>query len=242
MVLKPPGAATASEVLSELLADYQEDFRRIFGEELAHIAKDCLRSVANHLGSVSKNTSVIPSASGTQSARIREVFDRLDGWHLLIRSEQLSPSPEKSHNYLPKRYLFDTGIARHLREAGVPTIQTMNTLDSDSRKPLGGVIENQVAIVLAQQNGHVQGWKRSPSGSEVDFIVKRDNKTIPIECKASLSIGKRHFRGLREYLSEYELPLAITVSLAPFEVFELSDNQTIINLPLYMMDRWSELL
>jgi len=171
---------------------------------------------------------------------ISEVFNRLEAWHMLIRSDQLSLSPEKSHNYLPKRYVFDTGLARHLREAAVPTIHTLATLDADARKPLGGVIENQVAIELAHRFNGLQGWKKSPSGCEVDFVLKMERTTIPIECKASLTVGKRHLRGLREYLERYDMPLGFTVSLAPYEAFSLDPHRTIVNLPLYMIESLPE--
>lgn len=236
VVCNPQGEKRAPDILGDIFADYEEDFRRIFGEQAAHLAKACLRSVANHLGNVSKNTSVFPAASGSQSGRISEIFNRLEAWHILIRSDQLSLSPEKSHNYLPKRYLFDTGVARHLREAAVPAIHTLATLDADARKPLGGVIENQAAIELSQQFESVRGWKRSPSGSEVDFVIKKNGATYPVECKASLTVGRRHFKGLREYLERYDMPLAFTVSLAPYEVFRLDCARTIVNIPLYMIE------
>jgi len=72
VVLRPAGEQGAPEMLADIFADYEEDFRRISGEQTAHLAKACLRSVANHLGNVSKNTSVIPAASGSQSNRISE--------------------------------------------------------------------------------------------------------------------------------------------------------------------------
>ena len=227
---------TPHDALARILADYDEDFRRILGEDAAHLAKACLRSVANHLGNVSKNTSVVPAASGSQSNRIGEVFDRLEAWHMLIRSEQLSASPEKSHNFLPKRYVFDTGIARHLREAAVPAIRVIGTMDAESRKPLGGVIENQTAIELSRHFERIQGWKRSPSGGEVDFVVKKDGTTFPIECKASLNIGKRHLRGISEYLRRYDMSLGFTLSLAPYQVFRLDNGRNIVNLPFYSVE------
>lgn len=230
------GTEELSIAHARIIADYQDDFRRILGEDNALIAEACLRAVANHLGNASKNTSVVPGASGSTSIRIQNVFSRLEAWHFMLRSDQLSPSPEQSHNHLPKRYLFDTGLARHLREAAVPSIGVLRTLDADSRKPLGGVLENQIAIDLAQRYGALRGWKKSPAGMEIDFVVKHKGQALPIECKATLSIGRRHLRGLRGYLDLYDLPLGVVFSFAPREVFQLPSGRRVVNLPAYMAE------
>ncbi len=223
----------ANEMRAEIMADYEEGFRRVFGEETAHIASLCLRSVANHVGSVSKNTSVIESPSGHLSNRISEVFARLERWHFILHSEQMSMSPEKSHKYLPKRYLFDTGLLRMLREAAVPAINILSTVDSASRQPLGGVIENQTAIALYREFGEVQGWKKSSSGGEVDFVIRRKPYTYPVECKAALKMSGRHLKGLRQYLDITGMKLGFVVSLAPWEEFDFDDGKRIVNLPAY---------
>jgi uncharacterized protein len=235
IICQRAGSALAPTI-ADLLADYADDFVRILGEKDAAIASACLAAVANHLGNACKNTSVSSGASGAKSLRISEVFSRLEAWHFLLRSEQLSPSPEKSHNYLPKRYVFDTGIARYLREAATPSISVLDTLDADSRKPLGGILENQVAIDLARQSYDLCGWKRSPSGAEVDFVVKSGSTTMPIECKAAVQIGRRHIKGVQGYLAHYDLPVGVVVSFAPYEVFELTGGRRVVNVPAYRLE------
>ena len=115
-------------VRRQIVADYEQDFIRLFGEESVDIATACLRSVANFVGGVSKNTSVVPAPSSRVNARINEVFARLESWHLILRSEQKGSSAHASHAYLPKRYLFDTGVLRELRESAVPTISAVHTM------------------------------------------------------------------------------------------------------------------
>ena len=138
------------KVLAQIIADYEADFLRLFGEEAIHIVNACFRSVSNFVGSVSKNTSVIPNPGSHVNAKINEVFARLESWHLVLRSDQRGPSPEGGHQYLPKRYLFDTGVLRHLRESAVPPIGVAMSGPVAIRTILGGVIENQTAIELAK--------------------------------------------------------------------------------------------
>lgn len=221
---------------AEIIADYEQDFVRIFGERSINIAKACLRSVANFVGGVSKNSTVVPTVTTQINARINEIFVRLEGWHMIIRSEQTGPSPQASHQYLPKRYLFDTGVLRHFRESTVPSIDILHTLSAAARTPLGGVLENQTAIDILRFSDSVSGWKKSSVGTEIDFVVKKGEECIPVECKASLSIDKRHLKGLLGYMDLFSLNRGIIVSFAPHSSITIA-NKTVHNIPAYMLER-----
>ncbi|MEI6424394.1 MAG: AAA family ATPase [Lentisphaerota bacterium] len=223
-------------MLDQLIADYENDFVRIFGENDIAIVKSCFKSVANFVGSPSKNTSVIPSPSTPQNARINDIFARLESWHLLIKAEQKGPSAEANHSYLPKRYMFDTGILRRLRESAWPSISVIRTLSSAARIPLGGALENQCAIDISRFNEKVFGWKKYSSGCEIDFIVKKNNMSVPVECKASLKFDRKHIRGLLDYMSEYNVGTGILVSLAPYQQIDVPEIGKIINMPAYMLE------
>ncbi len=228
-------------IRARIIADYEQDFIRIFGEQLIDTVKACMRSVANFVGGVSKNTTVVPSATTQINARINEIFDRLEGWHLIIRSDQKGPSPQGSHKYLPKRYLFDTGILRHLRESAVPSIDVMHTLSTAARTPLGGILENQIAIDIMRFFDDVTGWKKSSAGTEIDFVLKQEEDCIPIECKASLSIDKRHLKGLLDYMNLFSLPRGIIVSFASPASITVGD-KTVQTVPAYLSERLGTML
>jgi predicted AAA+ superfamily ATPase len=230
-----------TEILGQILSDYERDFIRIFGETDIALVKGCLRSVANFVGGASKNTSVWSSPTTRMNARIAEVFSRLEDWHLIIRSDQKGRGTEASHAYLPKRYLFDTGLLRYLRESAVPEIHILETVDSNARKSLGGVLENQVAVDLMRQGFTLNGWKKTPSGGEIDFIVKIGDRTIPIECKAALKSDRRQWLGVLEYLSQYGEDLGVVVSLAPFSETRLENGARVLSLPAYLVERLSSI-
>lgn len=223
-------------LLDQLIADYEDDFVRIFGEKDIAIVKSCFKSVANFVGSPSKNTSVIPSPSTPQNARINDIFSRLESWHLLIKAEQKGPSAEANHGYLPKRYMFDTGILRRLHESAWPSISVIRTLSSAARIPLGGALENQCAIDICRFSENVSGWKRSSSGCEIDFIVKKRDQPVPVECKASLKFDRKHIRGLLDYMSTYHVGTGILVSLAPYQQIDVPETGKLINIPAYMLE------
>ncbi|MDE0029320.1 MAG: AAA family ATPase [Deltaproteobacteria bacterium] len=223
-------------VLRQIIADYEQDFIRIFGEDSIDIAMACLRSVANFAGGASKNTAVVPAPSTRVNERINHVFARFEGWHLVLRSDQMGMNPQASHGYLPKRYLFDTGVLRELRESAVPSISAVRTLSAAARTPLGAVIENQTAIELMRSRADLSGWKRTPSGAEIDFVVKRGGTVFPVECKAALTVNRKHMRGVTGYLRQHGLRTGYLVSLAPYSTTTLDDVR-IVNLPGYLLER-----
>lgn len=228
-----------NEELEQIEADYIEDFIRIFGESDADIARACMKGVANFVGGVSKNTSVVPSPGTRLNERIQEIFSRLEDWHMILKSEQKGPKVEAGHAYLPKRYLFDTGLLRRLRESAVPDIHLLNSIDALSRQPLGGVLENQVAIDLSRAGIDLGGWKKTPSGGEIDFIAKVAGKTIPVEVKSTLAVDGKQHRGLLDYLAMYGLSTGVVVSPCPYAEVD-HHNRRIIRLPLYLTHRLVE--
>jgi uncharacterized protein len=231
------GADGYREVRAQIVADYERDFIRLFGEGLLPIVKSCFRSVANFVGSPSKNASVIPHPSSSLNEKIAEVFARLENWHLLMLSEQRGPGPEGSHRYLPKRYLFDTGVLRHFREAAVPSLRLVNSLSAGARTPLGGILENHVAIELHRRGQSLCGWKKTSSGTEIDFVYQAESRVVPLECKATLTANLKHTRGLCSYMEFYGLDSGVIVSLAPQAELHLSRGGTIVNIPAYLAER-----
>lgn len=225
------------ERMRSIVADYEADFVRLFGEEERAIAMACFRSAANFVGSPSKNTTVVPSLTHKIHHMVNSVFARLEAWKLVLRSDQRGLHPEQRHGYHPKRYLFDTGLLRHFREVGAPAIAALQTTTPEIRATLGGIIENQVAIELARRGEALSGWRKTPSGMEIDFVVHRGPTPFPIECKASLQIKKTHAKGIKEYLSLYELPLGATVSMAPLDVLDVGPGMRVVNVPLYHIER-----
>ncbi len=227
---------------SSVIADYEEDFIRLFGEDDLAIVKACFRSVANFVGSPSKNSSVVPAPTTPVHHKINKIFNRLEQWKLLFRSEQRGISPEKSHRYLPKRYLFDTGMLRHYREAAVPAIGLIDSISAEQRQPLGGIVENQMAIELARKTSELYGWKKSPSGMEIDFILRHGDLFIPIECKATTRIKKTHMKGTLTYLKLYNQKKGVVVSLSPYEHIHLDGGFEIVNIPLYLGEKIWDLI
>lgn len=129
----------------------------------------------------------------------------------------------------------------------MPTIGVLQTLNAASRTPLGGILENQVASDLVSQGIDLSGWKKTPSGIEIDFVAKMGGRTIPIECKATLDVKRTHCKGIVAYLRQHELGTGVVVSFAPQQLLRFADNLTVLNIPAYrlaslgqLMVKWGE--
>ena len=84
--------------------------------------------------------------------------------------------------------------------------------------------ENYVQVQLAI-NGYKTYYWQSEREAEIDFIIKRDDKIIPIEVK---SADNTKAKSLKVYMDTYKPEYAIKVSA---KNFAFSDGKKIV--PLY---------
>lgn len=229
---------------SQLLLGYYSDFKRVFGEEKQVYFMAAFKATAFLLGAPFKNSFVATLMDGGKNQEIITALGRLEAWKMLIKVDQRGLLPE--NHFHPKRYLFDSGLAKQLREEGASDIHLVKTLDSARRTPLGGLLENFLANVLFASGQAVTGWKKSSSGSEIDFVVKHHSRLVPMECKAALVLKDSHLGGVKDFMKIYKIPLGIVASLAPFEIRKVKEVQfgqgKIVNLPLYLAEYWEEVV
>ena len=105
-----------------------------------------------------------------------------------------------------KLYMGDTGLASY--KAGL-TLDNMNLFNKTF---LGGITENYIANTLAYNDYELFYWVSS-SIAEVDFIIMKDGKNIPIEVKSG---DKVRSQSLNVYISNYFPEYAIRVSARNF--------------------------
>jgi uncharacterized protein len=195
----------------------------------SYLFLDALRGVSNHVGSPSMYTHIAGSYNDAKS-----ISQKLKEWFIMWEVEVLGSLP--TQNISPKRYLYDIGILRLVRETSIPSISAVNTLDASLRTPLGGLIENAVLLDLAKHTSGINlisGWKKSSkSDYEVDFILKKNDQTLPIEVKASLNVQKRHMHSLVQYCEYYKISKGFLLSLDVPQKVKL-DNIIVECLPAY---------
>lgn len=88
----------------------------------------------------------------------------------------------------------------------------------------GGMTENYVNVQLSINGYHMYYWK-SARGAEIDFVIQREGKLIPIEVK---SADNTRAKSLKVYMDTYEPDYAIKLSA---KNFSFEDRKKIV--PLY---------
>jgi hypothetical protein len=75
----------------------------------------------------------------------------------------------------------------------------------------------------------VKYW-RTTGKAEIDFIIEKNSKIIPIEVKTSGNIKK----GFISFLKSYNPPNAIVFTMKDFEIKKIY-NTTVAFLPIYFI-------
>ena len=224
------------DIIEEILASLEEDFERKEAYQPG-LFENSLRAIANHIGNPSKYTHI-----DATKYFAKQVIESMKSWHIILEVSQYALDPNRS-DFLPKRYLHDLGVANFFRTLAVPAISLLKTVDPLMRIPLGGLFENAVLINLlagASANKSVSTWKKcKKAGIEVDFTIDAENRRnrIPVECKATTSIQKKHYKNIVHYLKATRQNFGILVSAARYEKIIINNDIIILNLPVYLASR-----
>lgn len=82
----------------------------------------------------------------------------------------------------------------------------------------GGMTENYVNVQLVR-NGYTTYYWESPRGAEIDFVIQREGKLIPIEVKSADNVRAK---SLKVYMDTYHPAYAIKLSTKNFGVAKYS--------------------
>ena len=120
-----------------------------------------------------------------------------------------------------KIYVSDLGLLCAKKDLAANDILYMVEELNDFK---GGMVENYVNVQLSINGYNTYYWE-SARGAEIDFVIQRNGKLIPIEVKAA---DNTKAKSLRVYMNTYKPAYAIKLST---KNFALEDNQKIV--PLY---------
>jgi predicted AAA+ superfamily ATPase len=108
-----------------------------------------------------------------------------------------------------KIYISDTGLLCAKKEIIAEDVLYLSP-ELDSFK--GGMVENYVCSQLVA-SGYTCYYWQSGRGAEVDFVIQREGKIIPIEVK---SADNTQAKSLAVYIGAYKPPYAIKLSTKNF--------------------------
>jgi predicted AAA+ superfamily ATPase len=124
-----------------------------------------------------------------------------------------------------KLYLADAGLLRTKFRLDPGVIMKGDRIFVEFK---GILTENYVLQSLVRQFGSEIFYWTSGNTAEIEFLLQKSNKIIPIEVKSALNVKSR---SLSEYRKKYMPELSIH-----FSSKNIGKNDDMINLPLYLVD------
>ncbi|MDR3245579.1 MAG: ATP-binding protein [Prevotellaceae bacterium] len=124
-----------------------------------------------------------------------------------------------------KLYMVDAGLLRTKFRLDPKTILQGDKLFTEFK---GVLTENYVLQSLVRQFGNEIFFWTSGNQAEIEFILQKGSKIVPVEAKSASSIKSK---SLSEYRKKYSPELSIRLSLKNVE-----QNADLINVPLYLAD------
>lgn len=192
----PRAVAAAPEMRRQILDDYvrvfaNRDIRELLAIESSDRFEQFLRLVATRTGQT-LNVNGLAVELGIPVTTIRRWLGALERSFLLELVPAYSRNAGHRVTKSPKLFLIDAALA--IAAAREP-------------EPTGFHLENFVASDLAVWRDGVPGrsvhhW-RLQSGQEVDFVLEKDQRLLPVEVKTSTGVGANEARHLGTFLERY---------------------------------------
>lgn len=144
------------------------------------------------------NYAAISKEAGISQPTIKNYYQLLEDIFIGFQVQAYSASPRKNLLSTPKFFFFDLGV-RHAAAGLMPSQEVV-------RANPGPIFEQWVGIELWKRLQYLgQGqlfYQRTRDGAEVDFILKLENRLIPIEVKWSEHPNINDARHLRRFMRE----------------------------------------
>jgi predicted AAA+ superfamily ATPase len=123
-------------------------------------------------------------------------------------------------------YGVDVGLLSAMGDIDSKTILDGNSIFEEFK---GSITEQFVLQQLKSTADYpVCYWTNEKSTAEIDFIVQKEGKIIPIEVKATVNLQAK---SLKSYCQKFQPEMAIRTSLADFK-----EEEWITNIPLYAIE------
>ena len=151
-----------------------------------------------HLNGQTVNYSHLGNALGVSNQTIKNHIDLLESTFMVHVVQPYISNMGKRLVKSPKVYVADAGVAATL--LGIASFQEL------SGHPSFGAIWEQ--IILSNIKGTFPDaeifYYRTTNGAEIDFVIKLDNKTFAVECKASFtpSLSKGNYLAIEDISPE----------------------------------------
>jgi predicted AAA+ superfamily ATPase len=185
--------ADRNEIFAGYTQTYLErDLRDLAAIDNLYDFQRLMRAACLRIGSVINQVELARDA-GIPRSTVQRYLNLLEVSYQLVRLEPYSVNRTKRLIKSPKLYWSDTGLAMHLAQQSAPSGMHLENIVCTDLLAWRETDASRPAILY---------WRTS-TGEEVDFVIERHGKLLPVEVKATPNPGYNDSRGLRAFLQEY---------------------------------------
>lgn len=229
-------AVWLSETPETLLADLVEavilrDASDLFRITRPDAFRQLLRLLAGQVGSL-VNLSEWASILGIGRDTVASYMDILESSHVIAPLSPFAGGKRIELTTRPKVFLLDNGIRNRLVHDFRPL---------EERTDAGPLLENWVAAELWKalpEDATLHFW-RSASGAEVDFVIARGDRILPVEVKAG-GVRPVLSRSLRGFLDAYQPAATLIVNTRLTHRERAGATEVVWILPTQLAERVEE--
>jgi len=158
-----------------------------------------LRLAAGEAGGV-LNVSALSREAGISAPTVKSRYQLLEDMFLGFMVSSFSGSPRKSVLSTPRFYFFDNGV----RNAAAGIALSEENVNADPGRLFEHWIAGQIYRKLFYSGTGSLSYYRTSDGAEIDFIIERNGRLLPIEVKWTENPGKKDARHIRSFMAEHK--------------------------------------
>lgn len=223
-----------NKIQKNILDSYEEDFSKHVDVSEANKISLIWNGIPSQLARENKKFVYQVVKEGARAREYENALNWLKDINLISKCFLVSKCafPLKAYNDLSayKIYMMDVGLLRRMSNLDSRIILEGNKLLEEFK---GSFTENYVATVLNYLLDGAPNYYTFDR-NEIDFVIQRKNKIIPIEVKSDKSTNHN---SLTKYNSNNDNEISFRFSLN-----NLSKNGKIINIPLYFIEYINNLI
>ncbi|MCD6237141.1 MAG: ATP-binding protein [Thermoplasmata archaeon] len=219
-VIKTSDEETKKMILSNIASLYiDKDVVNFFGIKDTLKFEDLLRFLSFRTGSLLAIPSIAETLK-TTFKKVEEYLDILSHTYIIRFLRPFHSNLVTELRKTPKFYFLDTGLRNSI-------INNFNPFDN--RTDGGVLLENFIFKELLNLSDYKINYWRTTGKAEIDFILSRGDRIIPIEVKLT---GGKLGKGFHSFLNIYKPEVAFVITLNEFDVKTIN-SCTVYKIPAY---------
>ena len=219
-VIKTSDEETKKMILSNIASLYiDKDVVNFFGIKDTLKFEDLLRFLSFRTGSLLAVSSIAETLK-TTFKKVEDYLDILNHTYIIRLLRPFHSNLVTELRKTPKFYFLDTGLRNSIINNFIPF---------DNRTDGGILLENFIFKELLNLSDYKINYWRTTGKAEIDFILSKEDKVIPIEVKLT---GGKLGKGFHSFLNIYKPEVAFVVTLNEFDV-ETIDSCRVYRIPAY---------